>query len=513
MAGGKGGKAPDAPDYLALATKQGDINANAARLGTQLSRVNQVTPYGSVTYRQAGGGTTGQPQIPTQPSTPTTQALNPTGGGIYGNMMAQALAQRNQSASSSTPSGSTPLSSFSPTSVQPSDQWEQVTTLSPEQQRLFDINQSNQTNLGQTAAQRLSRIAAQGDLNFNGQPSQVTGVSPSQFKTDVNSPGTAVSSLDFSGAPALPGANDFSAERQRVEDAMYGRATADLDPQFKQREEAERTRLINSGNAQGSESWNNEMGNFGRARDSAYENARNSAILAGGNEQSRLMADALRARQQSTAETTAQGQFGNQAAQQALQAELSKLGLYNAAEGDQFAQGVTNAGLQNQGRATGIQELLTQRNQPLQEFMSLYGGAQPNVPNSPVGSAQSVSPYDLLSAANQQYQTQIDAYNARQAGSSGMLGGLLGLAGTLGSAYIGRSDERLKEGIESVGELPDGTGVYEYSFKDDPAHRREIGVMAQEVERTQPDAVLMGQDGYRRVNYSKVLARALRAAA
>lgn len=94
-----------------------------------------------------------------------------------------------------------------------------------------------------------------------------------------------------------------------------------------------------------------------------------------------------------------------------------------------------------------------------------------------------------------------------------MLGGLLGLAGTLGSAYIGRSDERLKEGIESVGELPDGTGVYEYSFKDDPAHRREIGVMAQEVERTQPDAVLMGQDGYRRVNYSKVLARALRAAA
>lgn len=445
--GGKGGKAPTAPDYMALAAKQGDINADAARLGTTLSRVDQSSPYGSVSYEQ-------------DPNNP--------------------------------------------------DKWTQNTTLSPEQQKLFDSNQSNQIGASGAAADQLGQIANRGSLDFSGQPSQVTNVAQSQFKTDVSAPGTATSNLDFSGVASLPGANDFGAERQRVEDAMYGRATANLDPQFQQREDAERTRLINSGNTEGSEAWKNEMGNFERERQNAYTGARDSAILAGGNEQSRLMADALRARQQGVGEVTAAGQFSNQAAQQALQAELAKTGLYNAAQSDQFAQGQTNAALQNQGRAAGINEQLTKYNQPLHDFMSLYGNGASNVPNSSVGSAQSVSPYDLMGAANQNYQTQIDAYNAKQAGNSGMFGSLLNLAGNLGSSYISKSDERLKEDIEAVGELPQGVGVYEYSFKGDPSRTRHTGVMAQELERVQPDAVLMGQDGYRRVNYSKVLARALR---
>lgn len=505
MSGGKGGKAPAAPDYLKLAQTQGDINADAARLGTQLSRVNQVTPYGSVTYRQVGAQpgtqTPSRPSIPQTPSGPQAQSF---GGGIYGNLMAEALRGRIPS-QTGTPAPSRPAATGS-------DQWEQVTTLSPEQQRLFNQNQSNQIGVGQAAASRLGQIAGQGPLDFSGQPSQVTGVNPSQFRTDVSSPGTAVSSLDFTGLNKIPGANDFSGERQRVEDALYGRATSNLDPQFQQREDAMRTRLLNSGIREGSEAWNTETGNFGRERENAYTGARESAILAGGNEQSRLMADALRARQQGAGEVTAAGQFGNQAANQALQAELAKLGLYNAAEGDEFAQGLTNAQLQNMGRSAGINEEMMLRNQPLQEFLSLFGGAQPNVPNAQPGGSQPVSPYDLMGAANQSYDSQLQAYNARQQQQSGLLGGLMGLGGSLGGAAILASDERLKEDIEPVGELPQGVGVYEYAYKDDPNSARRIGVLAQEVERVQPDAVLEGRDGFKRVDYRKVLSRALRAA-
>lgn len=62
------------------------------------------------------------------------------------------------------------------------------------------------------------------------------------------------------------------------------------------------------------------------------------------------------------------------------------------------------------------------------------------------------------------------------------------------------SDERLKDDIEPVGELYDGTNIYRYRYKGDPMMR--IGVMAQEVEQTNPDAVTeIG--GYKAVDYGR----------
>lgn len=538
----KGGKAPKAPDYTAAANAQGQANLDALRAGAALNRVNQVGPTGSTTYKNLGG-----------------------------------------------------------------DQWEQTTTLSPEQQKILEGQQANQIDLGRIAGQRLNAAgdAMSQPLDVSGQPARVSSVQPSNFRTDVSTPGTRYqdidlnglsnfgnanvqSSLDYSGAPAradaayqssvdlnglpaIPGADDFGAERQRVEDAVYGRATADLDPQYQQREEAMRTRLLNSGNVEGSEAWKNEMGNFERERQSAYDQARNSAVLAGGNEQSRLLADALSARntmsgerfnqgaftnsaadaanqyglnargqavneataagqfanqaagqvnnradsnrQQQLAELLSQGQFGNDAANQERQAELQKLGLYNAAESDRFSQGVSNANLANSSRDAGINEQMTLRDRPLQEFLQLYSGQQSPVINQPgvpqVGSPQAP---DILGATNAQYQAQMDAYNAKNAQQSGLWGSIAGLGGSLGSAAILASDERLKKNIEPVGKLPQGVGLYEYEYKSDPTNTRHTGVMAQELEKVQPEAVLKGKDGYRRVDYRQVLARALREA-
>ena len=86
----------------------------------------------------------------------------------------------------------------------------------------------------------------------------------------------------------------------------------------------------------------------------------------------------------------------------------------------------------------------------------------------------------------------------------------MGLGGTLGGAAmmspIGTfSDIRTKENIKQVGFLPNGLPVYEYEYKpkwkDEAGHGKFIGVMAQEVELIQPEAVITRPDGYKMVNY------------
>ena len=60
------------------------------------------------------------------------------------------------------------------------------------------------------------------------------------------------------------------------------------------------------------------------------------------------------------------------------------------------------------------------------------------------------------------------------------------------------SDERLKEDIVAVGALFDGTPVYRYRYKGAPACH--IGLLAQDVERTTPTAVIE-INGYKAVDY------------
>lgn len=66
--------------------------------------------------------------------------------------------------------------------------------------------------------------------------------------------------------------------------------------------------------------------------------------------------------------------------------------------------------------------------------------------------------------------------------ASTIFGGL----GALGSIYS-MSDKRMKENIKPVGKLKDGQTVYSYNFKGHP--QTQIGLIAQEVEKTHPEAV------------------------
>ena len=76
------------------------------------------------------------------------------------------------------------------------------------------------------------------------------------------------------------------------------------------------------------------------------------------------------------------------------------------------------------------------------------------------------------------------------------------------ASAFAKSDVATKENIKQIGVLPSGIHVYEFEykpeFKDEAGHGRHVGVMAQEVEQVIPEAVAIGADGFKMVDYSKV---------
>ena len=76
-------------------------------------------------------------------------------------------------------------------------------------------------------------------------------------------------------------------------------------------------------------------------------------------------------------------------------------------------------------------------------------------------------------------------------------------AGASAPAALSWSDERLKEDIAPVGKLADGKNVYAFRYKGDATPR--IGLMAQEVMKTNPGAVKR-INGFLAVDYKKATA-------
>ncbi len=88
---------------------------------------------------------------------------------------------------------------------------------------------------------------------------------------------------------------------------------------------------------------------------------------------------------------------------------------------------------------------------------------------------------------------------AARAGMAGG-GGRGGMGGGMGGGR--RSDITLKHDIALLGDLGNGLGFYRFAYNgSDTAY---VGVMAQEVQRVRPDAVVRGRDGYLRVFYDKL---------
>lgn len=262
---------------------------------------------------------------------------------------------------------------------------------------------------------------------------------------------SAVSSpYSFGGLGDAPSAQSVDQLSQQGQDALMAR----LNPQFGYDEEALRTRLINQGIGQGSEAYRREMESFNQAKN----DARTQAVLQGANYGGALQNQALARRQQAITE-------------------------YN-----------------------------TERNAPLNEYIGLTSGTQIQNPSFSSGGNSGIAPVDYAGLVNQNYQNQMGQYNSKVASNNSTQSSLMSLGGSLlgttaGSGIAGSagwlamlSDERAKENIIPIGQ-ENGHNIYEFSYIGKP--ERYIGVMAQEVEKTNPEAVIE-IDGIKRVNYDAI---------
>ena len=79
-----------------------------------------------------------------------------------------------------------------------------------------------------------------------------------------------------------------------------------------------------------------------------------------------------------------------------------------------------------------------------------------------------------------------------------------GIAKFIGSVAAGAaaSDRRLKKDIKKLGELENGLNVYSFKYINDTGPF--VGVMADEVEKIQPEALGPVVDGYQTVNYDLI---------
>ncbi len=262
-----------------------------------------------------------------------------------------------------------------------------------------NLNQINQVN--PFGSQTYSQIGT----NADGTPkTQVTTSLAPQFANLPNQVG---------GLLAQP-YKDYSADRDKVEGALMGR----LNPQFDRDRASLEQNLANKGIHVGSAAYNASIDDFNRG----VAEGRTSAVLAGGQEQSRLS-----------------------------QLEMA------------------------------------QRGQGVNELTALATGGQVQTPQS------GVAPTDVSGNINNQYQQQKQQ-------SDQMWNGI----GSVGSALGGWafSSEKLKTDIDKVGETDSGTNIYSYRYKGSPM--MQMGVLAEEVKKKQPEAVRKGPGGFLQVDYNRV---------
>ena len=150
-----------------------------------------------------------------------------------------------------------------------------------------------------------------------------------------------------------------------------------------------------------------------------------------------------------------------------------------------------NTQLQNKALVDSYNQQIYEENRMLQGLGSLA-----QLPSLTTGIANQTSQIGQTLS-----QGQIGAQQSSNAADQAMIGNLLGL-GAIGAAFTG-SDERLKKDIEKIG-VKNGHNWYRWTWND-IANRigykgTTEGVIAQEVQKTNPDAVVT-VNGYLHVNY------------
>lgn len=359
----------------------------------------------------------------------------------------------------------------------------ETTSLSPTGQQIFDTQQNSKLALAQMGNRQIGRVdqLLSTPFSLDGAPKAGTAGNYQQFGSGPQ----LATTFDDAGAITKTYGTDFGDERQRVEDALMQRMQPGLDKGFSRLE----TRLADQGISYGSDAFSSAMGDYGRQEN----DARMAAIINAGGEHSRLAnLEADRAAFQNAAQQQQYGQnlgraeFGNTGKQQMFQNAFNSNQANNALASRTFDE-------QNALRSQYSNEQFALRNQPLNEINSLMSGSQINTPQFGNPQIGSIPTTDIGGMINSNYQQRADNAQAQYNAQQQFWGGLL-------------SDRRAKKDISKVGKTDDGQKLYSYRYKGEgPEVPVRIGLMADEVQKRHPGAVMTGPDGFKRVNYNAAL--------
>jgi hypothetical protein len=179
MGKGGGGSAPPPPDYSGAAQATAQGNLEAARAAAAANRVNQVTPYGSLTYSQQTAPRTFNSQAYQQALDAYYEQLNrynedqqnPETLGIGRRAMQAPTAPVYENFL--TPAGS------------PDSGWTATTTLSPAQQQLLDIQNATSIQLGGLQQKGLGYVESMINKPFGTENLPQIGINPSENYSDA----------------------------------------------------------------------------------------------------------------------------------------------------------------------------------------------------------------------------------------------------------------------------------------------------------------------------------------
>jgi Chaperone of endosialidase len=470
---------PQPPNPIATAAAQTGTNVATGVANAFLSNVNQITPEGALNFDPTGSYNWTDPSTGHSYNIPTftaTQTLSPQQQAIRDQSVA---AQYNLAGMANTQSG-----------------------------RVSEL-------LGQTF--NTSNAPRQGDYDWiSGQPA-AQGAFGAAGNVNLQGPQAFDLQEDFGdvgGVTRTYGpADDFSSDRSRVEESLYGR----LNPQLAEERRNIEQRLADQGIAYGSPAYTAAMDDYNRQAN----DARLAVTQTAGAEQQRMMdMAARRAGFQNAAQQQAYEQergraafrnqvfgdvfgqqmqaatFGNAAQQQQFAQEQARGQFYNQAAAQQQAQAQATFNAAQAARNQALQEQYQLRNQPINEITALLRGGQVTPPNFINAPGSQIANTDVAGIINTNFQQQMQNAQMQNQNTQALLGGLFGLGGNIARG-VAASDRRVKKDIRRMGttfaagedgerhELP----IYEFSYKKDPAHRRHVGPMAQDVEEIDPRAV------------------------
>jgi len=271
--------------------------------------------------------------------------------------------------------------------------------------------------------------------------------------------------VDRTGFTPLASTDDLSDYATRSEGAYYDRAMNRLQPAMEMQRTSLHTDLINSGLPVGSDAYNNSMAQLGLQQNDQMQGLAQSSIAEG------------------------------QRMRQGLAGEAQTMRQSQLAEASMMRE------MQNQARAQGLTDALLQRRLPMEELATLTGS--PSIGSAGLGIATtglnvpgvSVAPPPIMAATQAQGANDANRYATAQQGYGARMNAIGNIATML-------SDKTLKENIVKVGQSPSGFNIYEWNYLWSPERFR--GVIAQEVQKIKPKAVLSNIFGHLMVDYSKL---------